>query len=50
MPWIMAAAVLVLPVVLRLFAEPDNPGNGAEHYSGDPDASEDEPGGMLAAA
>ena len=47
LPYIaIIASVLILAVALRIFAEPDDPGNGTVHHSGDedepPDSSEDD--------
>ena len=63
LPYILIiAAVLVIAVALRLFAGPDEPGNGTEHYQDGerdggtdpdeepPDSSEDGPDDVLLAA
>lgn len=48
--WLLVAAIVILPVLLRIWAEPDDPGNGIVHHSDTPEDDEDEPEGMLAAA
>lgn len=47
--WLMLAALLVLPVLLRAYAE-DEPRNGTGRDLADGPDDEDEPDGMLAAA
>jgi hypothetical protein len=50
--WLFAAALAVLPVILILWAEDDNPGNHVVHHQeGDPlDTGDDDGDGVLLAA
>jgi len=41
LPWLLVAAVVLLPVVLRIWGEPDDPGNGTVHHSGDGEPEQD---------
>jgi hypothetical protein len=50
LPWLLVAAVVLLPVILRIFAEGDDPGSGLVHHSGGDEPEQDDPGDVLAAA